>query len=362
MKKFIISAQALNKALHKLSNAVVAKPTLPVLGSIWCRVKEKEIEFVVTDLEVIILYREECETTGGDFEFLLPFQLLQKIASLSKNQPLFFSQEKKCIKITTGTDVYEIKPACKIEEFPQLPTIPTKKSMSVDAGFIAKMTMALKTLGNDELRPAFTNVLLELRKKETSIASTNGSHLLFSYTMQLEAPLDIDLLINPKVIKTLGDIESAHLSWTEKVIAFTSETMTVIATRLDLKFANYRAIIPPDHPGNLLIKKDALVEALNKCNINSNPFKKTILLLKKDGHVTFISNDEKVGIDISVDAEATYTGEIEQVAFGSDKMLRLMQQVDYENIDIAVHSEKRAILFRSADDAGYLALLMPMEA
>lgn len=361
MKKFIISTQTLKKVLHKLSYAVSIKSTLPVLGNIWCKVTDQSIEFIACDLELTIQYRQECETTGDGFEFLMSFQLIQKIVSLSKNCPLTFSLEKKGIKITGENDVYEIKNAFKTEDFPKIPAIPVKKAMPMDGTILSWLSTALKTICNDEGRERLTKVLLELRKKEITVASTDGSFMLFSYTMPIEAPADEDILLSAKVIKALEGLEESKLYWNDKIFAFESADVTIIVTRpVDMKYVSFRAIIPQDFNSNLSVSRAALIDALEKCNINSDPFKETKLLLKNKGKVSFAAKDTQFGIAINVDVEGTYTGELESILFNSEKMLKLMLQVDFENIEIAAHDEKRPILFRAADDKGYLGLLMSM--
>jgi DNA polymerase III sliding clamp (beta) subunit (PCNA family) len=128
-----------------------------------------------------------------------------------------------------------------------------------------------------------------------------------------------------------------------------------------MKFANYRAIIPADFDSNLTIDRDAFITALEKCNISSNPFKSTTLNIKKD-MVNFNSNDDQFNIDISVDVPATYTGKLSQIKIASDKMLKMINQVDFENIELAIHHDKRAIIIRASDDKGYLGLVMPLTA
>jgi len=362
MKKFIISTAALKKVLHKLSYAINPKSTLPILNNIWCKVSGGSVEFIATDLEATILYRQPCEYAGEAFEFLLPFQLVQKIVSLSKECPLSFSLEKKGIKITGENDVYEVKNAYKLEDFPKIPAIPKKVVMDMDNSVLGWLNVALKTVGNDdsEKKVRLTKVLLELRSNQITVASTDGSFMLFSYTMNLPAPADEDILVGPKIIKALEGLKDTKVSWTDKIYAFHSEEVTVIVTRPEMKYVSFRTIIPQDFDSNLPMSRADLIEALEKCNINSDPFKETKLLLKNKEKVSFIAKDTQFGININVDVEGKYTGPLDSIMFNSEKMLKLMHQVSFDTIEIAAHDDKRAILFRSPDDTGYLGLLMPM--
>ena len=344
-----------------MNNAVHKNPALATLGSILCRVENKSVEFISTDLEITIQYRCECETSGEGFEFLLPFQLIHKIIGFSKNTPLTFSQEKKGIKITCDNDVYELKSLEAVDQFPKLPEVKGKKEMILHEDSLPLMSKALGTVSRNDQWPQLMNVLLELKKEKTTIASTDGSYVVFSYSMANETPAESDLLISEKVIKSLEGLSDIHLFWNDKNIVFETKEVTVTVTRSNLAFANFRAIFPQDFPSNLKVNRTELIHALEKCNINSNALKETDIDLKTfEGKIVFLAKDTNYNIDINVEVDGDYTGPVSSIRFSSEKMLKLMNQVDFEDIELAIHEPNKAILFRSPDHEGYVSLLMPI--
>ncbi len=359
MKKFIVSNQQLKTALHKLGNVINARTILPALSNIYCKVGDKSIEMIVSDLETTMIYRAEAETSGEAFEFLLPFQLISKIVSLSRFAPLSFQMEKNKLKITGENDVYELKSLEKVESFPKLPEVPKKNVLEISSDIIKWLSVATQTLSKDESRMVLTKVLLELRAETSNIASADGSFYVFSYNVPLKSPKDDDLLISPKVIKAIDDMDKAKLFWHEKTIVFESENITVLVTRPEGKFPNFRAIIPQDFDSNITINRGDLITALEKCNINTDSFKQMKMDLTNKGKIVFTANDSQYGININVEVPGNYSGTVENINASSEKMLKLMNQVEFENIELAIHDSKRPILFRSEDSA-YLGLLMSM--
>lgn len=360
MKKFIISSDALKQMIQTVSIAVNPKATIPVLTNILCKVTDKKLEIVATDLEITMLHSGHCETEGAPFDFLLPFDMLKQLTSKMGKYPLQFVVEKKGVKINGDNEVYEIKSPGKVSDFPEQISIPVEHSMELTDDLVYWLKVAQATCSKDNFRPAMTNVLLELRKKQVTIASTDGGHSLFSMSINLEAPTDDDVLITPRVIKTVESMSLPNLYWNEKNYAFQGENLTVIITRQDLKFPNFKAIIPPDFDSNLTVSRLELIGALDKCSINTDPFKQTQMSLKvSENKVNLFSSDDMNGIDISVDITGSYTGEVEVIRFSSDKMLKLLHQVNFSSIDLAIHSPNRAMLLRS-EDKGYVALLMPI--
>lgn len=362
MKKFIVSSQILKQVLHKLGLAVNTKTVLPVLSNVYIKVTDGQLELITSDLETTIIYRTEAETSGEGFEFLMSYQLLSKITTLSKNVPLTFSLEKKGIKITGDNDVYELKSLEKIEEYPTIPELPKKNNMQFDDQAIGWLNTALQTVSKDDSRPATQKVLLELKKDQTTIASTDSSYMVFSYSLPLPAPAEDEILISPKVIKAIEDLKEVKFFWHAKTYGFESNNITVIVTRPEGKFPNFRAIIPDGFDSNVTINRLELISALQKCDINTDSFKEMSINLGKKGKIAFNSKDTSLNININVEVEGTYTGTVGAIKCSSEKMLKLMQQVDFEEIEFAIHDAKRPLLFRSANDKSYLALLMPIHS
>lgn len=361
MKKIIISTTALRPILHKLGLIILKNPTVPALSNIFCKVTKGSIEFIVSDLEITMLYRCECETTGDAFDFLIPFQLLSQVVSLNKDMPLSFTLDEKGVKITGENDSYDVKALIPVTEYPKLPTLPKKNSMQVDSVLIKWLGTALETIGKDEANKAkFTYVLLELRTNETTVASSDGAFYLFSYTLPMPAPADEELLISAKTIKVLEGMTDAKLTWTEKHYAFESKDLTLIITKCEYKYVDFRAVVPQGFDSNMQIDKHALVSALEKCSINTDGFKDSTMNLKKKGKTTFRSQDKMFGINIQVDVVSEYTGKVEEFRVSADKMLKVIHQVHFPTIELAIHDPKKAIVFRSPEDPAYLGLLWPL--
>jgi DNA polymerase-3 subunit beta len=158
------------------------------------------------------------------------------------------------------------------------------------------------------------------------------------------------------VIKAIEDLESGELFWNDNTVVIEGENTTVLVTRGEYKFPNFRAIIPVDFPSNVTIKRDQLIQALEKCNINSNSLKQMDITLSKKGKVAFTAKDKEFGIDIFVELDADYSGPVDSLKTSSEKMLKLMSQVSYEDIELAIHDKTKPILFRHKE-SGYLGLL-----
>lgn len=359
MKKFVISTEILKPMLAKLSQAINAKATLPILQNIYCKASGQQIELIASDTEVTIFLRAEALVTGS-FETLIPFSFLAKVVALNKQCPLTVELEKTKLKVTGPDDVYELKGLNKIADYPKLPEQPTTTEFALDTQILQCLKSALLTVGKDEKHARFTKVLMEVKEGKMTIASSDGGYVVFSKAFDFTQAQKIndEVLISARAIKAIDDVELVNVKWDEKMIAFTSENMTVLVTQHNVKYVDFRKVFIPEFTSNLTLNRLQLIGCLEKCSMSSDLMKMVKIHLKESSQVKLTADDHMLNIAVSMPGE--YKGNVEMAAIHFEKMLNLLNQVQYENIELAIHDPSKAILLRSAEDADYLAMIMPI--
>jgi DNA polymerase III sliding clamp (beta) subunit (PCNA family)/RNA polymerase-binding transcription factor DksA len=358
MQKFTVNTNILKPALGILKEAIAAKPDLPILGNLLCRVSDTGIELVATNLQITIFERLQCDTEGAPFQVLLPFGFLAKIVALNAKSPLSFELKGKGVNITAVKEVYELKRLDNWEEFPKLPTLPVKNRVLLPNSFAYWLFAAMDII--DKSSQIYQYVLLELRENAITLASSDLNYRVFSYALDNEKHIDHpdDLLIPESAIKALSDTVEVNVSWTAKNIGFDNGARTIIVNRTEAKFGNYRQILPQNIEYNIELKRSEIIQALDNCCLNSDPFKTTVLHLGNKTAPQFRAYDKNYDRDIHVDVEGEYKGDVEKITFNADHMLSLMHQVEYEKISMSIYDERRPILFGTPEDPNYTGLLM----
>jgi DNA polymerase-3 subunit beta len=355
MKKIIISTEALKPALSKLGQAIAQKPVLPVTGSLFCRVTPDQLELIATNTELTILYRLECVAKEA-FEFLVPYDVLNTIVAANKSCPLTISVTDK-INIKGNIDEYNIRQAFKNEEFPKIPVLPQKNYVLMSDDMLKTLHIALITTAKPDVSAKLANVLFELKKNEITIASTDGSYAVFSRTFEYPHEFEEELLLTAKLIKAIEHSKDLKVHFHQKLIGFESGNITVIQTRSVDKFVNFRDVFPQEWPGNLEVNTYDLRDVLNRCSLVNDQLHTTNIKLT-EGEMKFRSSDEMITVDVAM--KCKYSGNIAEVNINSEKMMKLLQQVEYSEIDIALHDSKKALVLTSKESDGYKALLMPI--
>lgn len=355
MNKLIISSETLKPALAKLGQAIGKNTALPILENLYFKATPGFVDIIASNLEITIFYRVNDPTMTESFEFLVPFDFVNKIVAINRHCPLEFINGK-VLKIKGPNDTYDIKAIAKVQDYPPLPEIPTGNAFEVDSQLLTTLKVALLTTSKQGGR--FPHVLMELAPEKVTIASTDGSFMCFSKEFSSTQQQTEELLLSHKVIKVLEGSDNAKLSYDTDRIVFVCGCITIINTRSTEKFPNFRAIFPPEWPGNLTLSKHELLEALGKCSLSKDPFMTTRLDFEKANEIRFSATDQYIDINVSIKGE--YTGPVKYTAVGSDKLLQLLSQVEYGEITLAIHDSKRSIVVTSSEDEGYKALLMPL--
>ena len=355
MEKLIISSETLKPALGKLGQAIGSNTGLPILGNLYFKVTPGFVDIIASNLEITLIYRINDPTATETFEFLVPFDFVNKIVAINRHCPLEFINGN-VIKIKGPNDTYDIKATAKVQDYPPLPQVPTGNAFEVDSQLLTTLKVALLTTSKQGGR--FPHVLMELAPDKVTIASTDGSFMCFSKEFTSTQQDTEELLLSHKVIKVLEGSNKAKISYDTERIVFVCGCTTIINTRSTEKFPNFRAIFPPEWPGNLTLSKHELLEALGKCSLSKDPFMTTRLDFEKSNEIRFSATDDYIDINVSI--QGNYTGPVKYTAVGSDKLLQLLNQVEYGEITLAIHDSYRSIVITSSEDERYKALLMPL--
>jgi DNA polymerase III sliding clamp (beta) subunit (PCNA family) len=358
MKKIIISADVLKKALAKLSHAINSKGILPITTSLLCKVESKTLTLIATNTEVTILYKVECEAKE-DFEFLLPFDFIQKVVGFNPHCPIEIEAGVKKVKVKTYDDVYEAKLSAKVDEFPTIPQIENKQFIAINDDVLKSLHTAISTAAplNSNSLSQLTNILLELSIGKITVASTDSAYMVYSQEFESENKEEAQLLLAVKSIIALNSLIDVKLCYNENFTCFISDDVTVINTRTQDKFANFRKVFPADWAANFTINKALLYDAILKTSMATDDLKSATITLCAD-KVNIQSYDSQ--FKVNLDVLATYTGTVTEVSIKYDKLQKLLAQIDTTDINLAIYDASKAIIITSEELPGYKAMIMPI--
>ncbi|MDF2189320.1 DNA polymerase III subunit beta [Paraflavitalea sp. CAU 1676] len=353
----IISQEHLKPALKKLGQAVPAKPVIPATSNLLCRVSGNEVELVTTDLELTIIYKCPCESEEGPFEILLPFDFLKKVVALTGHMPITIEHPaEKRARIVAGEDVYDLKSLEPVADFPKLPNIPKKNSVKLSPETMKRVIASMQACSHDDLRPSMTYSCLDIEDGKITIVATDAQ-ILYRYEVVCDPAIPKDqVLVSQKLAAALDGAGDTELYWQKKHAAFKAENLTVIITRQESKFPDYRVAIP-NHEANLEVNRNELITSLEKVLLGNS---KSCLLHPNPDRMKITANDMDLEREVESVVAGVYSGDTKLFSLNPKRLITLLSQVEYDRVALHIDSPRRAVLLSSQEDSNYLGLIMPL--
>lgn len=358
MKKLTINTEVLKPALKRLGQAVAKKPVLPALSNIYLRAQPGKVEMITTDLELTISYLFSCECQD-EFEMLIPFDVLHDSVNLMPLQPIEIQlHSKNKASIVSMDGPLHLGALDKVADYPKIPDIPKKNSIELDDKVMEWLGRAMASTGQDELRPAMMKALLEIEPTGINIVSTNA-HTLFRHKFPRELEHKEQILISPKIAGALEGFNSAQVTWHAKHVALKSGDITVIATRSEDKFPDYRVVIP-NHAPNLTVSRDMLLLALSRVTVVNKERLSFRLDPAVENAFQVIGNNNDLERKTEISVHGTYSGKATEIAFSPEMCKRMLKQIPFGEVRLHIDGAKRGALITSEEDEDYLGMIMPL--
>ena len=365
--KFSTSKTELQQALQKLSKATPTRSTLPILGCALIDAGNEKTVLKTTDLEISIQVEipSSLEKSG---QAAIPLKTLLEVTNeLPEVRLTIEVDEKNKATISTDLGQYDLM-AKRPDEFPKTPEQKSPKSIKV-AGKTLKHIIDSTSfaISRDELKPALTGVLLQIKEDKTVAVSTDGHRLVKQTRSDFGASGTIADIIVPK--KFLNYL-SSHLKSGEVELLLAEDNLAarvgsdVIITRIiDESFPNYESVIPKENNKRLIIEKNVLLGAIKRVSIFSNKSTHQVALsLGVDG-CKITTEDPEKSSKAQENITATYEGDPIVIGYNAEYLKDVVSHIDGEEVVVDLSSPVSAALFsslQSDEKIESIMLLMPI--
>lgn len=359
MKKLITGTEVLKDALKKLGLAVSRKPAIPALSNLYLKASAGSAELITTDLELTISCSLPCEC-NDTFEMLIPFDFVSRLLALLGTQPLTieYHSATKGALVADG-ETYKLDSLDKVKDFPEIPTVPVKNVLEFDEEMMKWLERVTVCVTKDELRPAMTQACLEIDGDGVTMVSTDAHVLCRKFFAKPSSIPAESVLIGPRVSRALHGAEKATFSWRQNHVAMVSEKLTVIQTRVDARFPDYKVVIPNSKP-TLDLDRNLVLGALMKAELVN---KRQVDFRFADGvndRFSVCASDIGFGLASEVTVACVNCGKTAAVAFDPILLTRLLADLPFDMVKFHIDGPSRGIVITSDEDESFLGLIMPL--
>ncbi len=366
--KFIVTSSELQKALTKISGVVPSKSTLPILENILFDLTKNTLKLSATDLEVSM--SATIEVKGAeDGKIAVPAKrLMETIRALPDIQLVFHADlSANRIKMITETGEYVLMGEAS-DEFPTIPQFKAEEKLSLSGDLLRRMiNRMIFAVSTDELRPAMTGMLLQVRETELRAVVTDGHRLVrINYTGIGKMKLKKDIIVPAKAMSLVSRsaeegentmaVDTTH-------VQFTFGNTTLTSRVIEEAYPNYEAVIPLDNDKKLTVSRDLLLAAVRRVALYSSSTTHQIRCTLKKNELRVSAEDMDFGGEAKEKVVCDYSAEDMEIGFNSTYLIDILSHIDSDEVEFRLSSAVRAAIVTPAKqkpNEDLLMLVMPM--
>ncbi len=357
--EFKINKINFEKVLNSIVKLIPPKSTHTVLQNIILEAKNNNLNIEGTDLDIFIKKSLACDIKK-EGKALLPGKKLLEIAREANVDEISFKLKELNLQINAGNAQFNI-PALDYQEFPEIPSFPSKKWLALSINEINEMANATIFMVSKELsRRAMNGVLLQIKEDWLNMVTTDGARLaLFKKEQKGEAG---ELILPPKIFDLL-DInqpeEQIEFYLDERIVGLKFGSTTIIARLIEGPYPNYEAVIPKVFPGTCTVEKSLLEGALKRVSLVSSPTLKSVKFDFSKENLMLSASSPDSG-EAKEPVVCNYEGEKMAVWYNAAYLLEIMRHISSDDIVFQLTSPSSASLIKQKEDDKLIYLLMPL--
>ena len=365
--KFTANKDNLSFGVQVVQRAVSSKNPLPVLSGILLKLKNGQLIFTATDLEMGI----ECSVpvdTGEEGGVVLPSkyfgEIVRKLPDVKIS--LDVNKENNSTSIKYGQSEFNLL-GLPADDFPILPSIDSESTLIIKQEIFKNMIKQVSfSVSSDDNRPVFTGILVEIENGSIRLIATD-THRLAYRSGKIEN-LDLDfsksVIIPGKTLNELNrimnsDSEKLKIAFGDNQIVFEMPGIRLISRLIEGQFPNYKQVIPQGCKTKIKIKTKELLEATERASLLAKEGSNVIKLNITSEKMIISSNSPEIGkieeqINIEIEGEET------QIAFNSKYLIDVLKVIDVDEILLELTGSLSPGIIKPLEGEDYVYLILPI--
>lgn len=370
--KFIITSLKLLRSLQALSGVLNSNNTLPILDDFLFKLENNELIITASDLETTMIISLTPDLIEGRGEVAIPARILLDTMKTFPDIPVTFeiNSDNLTVELLAGEGKFKLA-GHRSDEFPRLPVVVDASRIEIKAEvLVSAFEKTVFATGNDELRPAMSGVLCELRDDNVTFVATDAHKLVRYRRYDAKSELNAAFILPKKPINQLKNIlsskqeESVTIEFNQTNAYFTFSNVKMVCRLIEGRYPNYEAVIPSQNPNKLTIDRAALLNSLRRVAIFANQSTHQVRF-RISGQELFLSAED---LDYANEAKerlsCSYEGDDMEIGFNSRFFQEMLNNLDQFEIRLEMSAPNRAgILFPVDNDnenEDILMLVMPV--
>jgi len=376
--KFSCTQENLSRGLNVVSHITSKNVNLPILNNVLIKIKDKNLEFSTTNLELAIncFIRGKVEQGG---EFTIPSRLFADYVGLLPKETVDIEITDENLDIECANYNTKIK-GMPASEFPLIPKINKikKYNCAVD-GLKRALGQVVFSASPNESRPELSGVYLEFNREgaaqKLTVAATDSYRLGESVlSLAQESSKENAVAIVPsrtitellRIIALLKDgvesPENIEVAFSENQVVFTLAGIELVSRLIEGQYPDYAQIVPTNLKTKAQVSKDDLIKAIKATSLFSKTGLFDVTLeLKPNNEIVVMSSDLQRG-ENKVRLGAKISGEENSVTLNYRYLLEGLNALGHDDINLSlVDSTNPCLLSAQGKEGEYFYIIMPIK-
>ena len=344
--------------LGRAGRAIGTRSPLAVLQGLLIVVEGSTLEVTGTDLEVTVRTRLDVDA-DEEGRAVIPARLATEAVRKLPGGAVELETGDGEIQISGGGPQFRFRelPAA---DYPDLPDVTLENEVKLDGNaFADALGQVCIAASTDDARPVLTGVFVESNEGRLRLVATDSYRLAVRDMTSVKT--EISGLVPVRALRDLGRTVGGKklvVGMGPREARISSDRGSLVARLIEGTFPNYRQLIPEVYPNKLTIKRDELLEAIDRASLVAEDHIPVRLQLQEGGVELSVSRQDVGGETEHV--EATYEGEEMTIAFNSRYLNDGVTAVDDDEVVLDVSDPLKPGIIKGANSPDFSYLLMPV--
>ncbi|MDO8184447.1 DNA polymerase III subunit beta [Conexibacter sp. JD483] len=364
--KISAAREELLAQLQTVSRVASTRGAIQALSGVQLIAGGGRVELRATDMEVglRVPLPAEVEREGS---VVLPARLIVDVVrSLSgPSVSLELRPAEQDVELVAGNAQFHIR-TLRAEDFPPFPEPETEGVVTVPArAFVDTVLRVANSASRDETRPVLTGIMVSASERELRMVATDSYRLSVKET-QLEHPLvgGFEANVPARALQELArlvqslDGETLTVGVRQNQIVFQLGEVVLSSRLIEGQFPNYRQLLPDSYEHELSIAGGEVTDVVRRIALLAQK-NAPLRLSFAPGELTVSSQTPDIG-EARESLPVAFQGEPFEIGFNPEFLRDGLESVGSGDVLLKLISPLRPGLIQSADDAGFLYLIMPI--
>lgn len=355
----------LSEAVMKVSKAISAKSTNPVLEGIKITAEDDTLTLSATDLELAIEKKIKADVKV-EGEAIVPGKFFTEYVRKLTNEKIELTlNENDQLKIKY-IDSEGFIQCFKAIEYPSFKKIESDEYFGIkESDLKTLINKSIFSVAFDDSRPILKGCLFEIADNEiTSVALDGYRMAIVKRPVQL-SNVNSSMIIPARSLnelaKILDDSDNVINIYVQKNYVMIDLVHTKIISRLlEGDFLNYKQILPTTFGTSVVINKNQFENSLERASLLSKVGQSNLVNFDIKDNVLTITSNSEIG-NIKENVNISLTGNDVKISFNARYFMECLRVNADEFIKISFNSPTNPCVVTAIDEGSeYLYLILPV--